>query len=461
MGAQDFPHDPLLEAEDNGWQCNVEAERSVIGSLLLDNSAWDRIADVTVESDFYLRSHRVLFRTVVQIIENNLPADALTVAEALDRARQLDEVGGHAYLGELVVSTPTVVHVRRYAEIVAERAMIRHLFATGMKLAETARYSKNRPVRDLVDEAQASVMAINGARHGQGSVFSDTTRILTRVVEEIDQQFARHEAGNDTGLTGVTTGFLDLDRMTTGLQPGQLVVLAARPSMGKSAMALNIMEAVAQSTRETVALFSLEMSEREMGFRMIASIGQINVQRLFTGRLQQNEWPKITDAIGRLQDLPILINESGGLSVTEIRAMCRRLKRERGSLALVVVDYLQLMVGGDSEANRAAQVSEISRGLKLLAKELKCPVIALSQLNRSVESRTNKRPMMSDLRESGSIEQDADMILFIYRDEVYDPKSAERGVAEVIVAKQRNGPTGVVRLAFRSDATRFCDLAEF
>lgn len=462
MGAQDFPRDPSLDATmDTGWMVNAEAEQSVIGALLLDNSAMDRIADLLHPSQFFRRDHRIIAKHLLQMISDNMPADPLTLAESLRRTNELSEVGGEVYLGQLMLNTPTAVNVRRYAEIVAERSMSRQLFGAASGIAESVRYPAGKSVRELVDLAQAKMMSINAEQIAGRAGFVDTTTMMSETMQEVDAAYIRYQNGTGSDVTGLATGFVDLDRATTGLHPGQLVILAARPSMGKSALALNMMEGAAQSSGKPAVMFSLEMSTRELGVRLLGSVASINVQRLFTGRLKESEWPKMVEAVGRINELPILINESPGMTIGEMRAMARRIKREKQGLGLIVVDYLQLMVGGDTDQNRATQMAEITRGLKLLAKELKVPVIALSQLNRELEKRTNKRPIMSDLRESGSIEQDADMILFIYRDEVYNAQSEHQGIAELIIAKQRNGPTTTIRLVFRKDATRFDNYAGY
>jgi len=445
-----------------GWNYSLEAEQSVLGGLLLDNSAFDRIADLLQEVDFFASDHRVIFRAIFELIESGKPADALTVFEWVSRSGYADRGSDRldrAYIGDLAFNTASVANIRRYAEIVRERSILRGLFGAASNIIESVRETKGREVRELLDRAQASVMAISEKNQGDRSEFTDTTALLTQTMEFIDTQFQRAREGELSDVTGLTTGFIDLDRMLTGLHGGQLVVLAARPSMGKSAFALNIGEAGAQSSQKTAAIFSMEMSRHELGLRLLAAGAQVNMQRLATGRINDQEWPRITAAVGRLNDLPMLINETGALTVMELRAMARRAFRDAGGLSVIIVDYLQLMSGSDQRANQATQIAEITRGLKQLAKELQVPVIALSQLNRELERRPNKRPIMSDLRESGAIEQDADVILFIYRDEVYHSDSTDRGIAEIIIAKQRNGPTGTVRLNFRADHTRFLNLA--
>lgn len=434
---------------------SVEAEQSVLGGLLLENTAWDRVSDVVSESDFYRADHREIFKHIVLLIENNKPADVLTVAESLGRSAKLEEIGGQAYLGSLALNTPSAANIRRYAEIVRERAIMRQLAQAGTEIAEAAYNPAGRDAAAMIDEAEAKVFLIaeQGAKSKQGFVKIDP--LLTETVERIDMLYSRE---NKDDVIGLATGYVDLDRMTSGLQAGELIVIAARPSMGKTALAMNIVEHVALQLKKAAAVFSMEMSGSQLALRMIGSVGRVDQHKLRTGTFEESEWPKLVDAVGRLNDSQIHIDDTAGLNALEVRSRARRLHRQCGGLSLIVVDYLQLMSGtaNSREENRATEVAEISRGLKSLAKELKLPVIALSQLNRSVESRQDKRPMMSDLRESGAIEQDADLILFIYRDEVYNPTNeASKGKAEIIVAKQRNGPTGPVTLTFLGRHTRF------
>lgn len=446
--------DPQIEAMRVPPQ-SVEAEQSVLGGLLLDNTAWDRISDIVSETDFYRADHRLIFQHIMLLIENNRPADVLTVAENLERSAKLEEAGGQAYLGSLSMNTPSAANIRRYAEIVRERAIMRQLAQAGTEIADAAYNPAGREAKDLIDEAEAKVFHIAeaGAKSRQGFVKIDP--LLTETVERIDMLYSRE---NKDDVIGLATGYVDLDRMTSGLQQGELVVIAARPSMGKTALAMNIVEHVALNLKKAAAVFSMEMSGSQLTLRMIGSVGRVDQHKLRSGTFEESEWPKLVDAVGKLNDSQIHIDDTAGLNALEVRSRARRLHRQCGGLSLIVVDYLQLMSGTSSgrEENRATEVAEISRSLKSLAKELKVPVIALSQLNRSVESRQDKRPMMSDLRESGAIEQDADLILFIYRDEVYNPTNeASKGKAEIIVAKQRNGPTGPVTLTFLGRHTRF------
>ena len=436
---------------------SVEAESSVLGGLLLDNGAWDRVGDLLHEGDFYRFEHRMVFGAIGALINASKPADVITVFEQLIGQGKAEEIGGLAYLNALAQYVPSAGNIRRYAEIVRERSILRKLVSASDEISTTAFNPQGRPVATILDEAEQKIFNIGeeGARNRQGFQAMDTlvVALLDRVQEMAD---------NPNDVTGVPTGFYDLDRMTAGFQAGDLIVLAARPSMGKTALAINIAEHVALNEGLPVAVFSMEMGAAQLAVRIVGSIGRIDQSHLRTGKLTDEEWPRLTEAIEKLRTISLHIDESAGLTSSELRANARRLSRQCGKLGLIVVDYLQLMSGsGNSDGeNRATELGEISRGLKMLAKELQCPVMALSQLNRSVESRPDKRPMMSDLRESGAIEQDADIIMFIYRDEYYTKDACkEPGVAEVIIAKQRNGPTGVVKLAFLKPSTKFESLA--
>jgi replicative DNA helicase len=436
---------------------SLEGEQSVLGGLLLDNGAWDRIADVVFEDDFYRADHRLIWRHVSRLIEHARPADVLTVAESLERSGELVETGGMAYLAALAQNTPSAANIRRYAEIVRERSVMRRLAAVGTAIADSAYSPRGREAAQLLDEAESKVFEIaeQGARGRQG--FQAMPPLLTQVVERIDMLYNRD---NPSDVTGVPTGYADLDEKTSGLQPGDLVIVAGRPSMGKTALAINMAENVALEAGLPVAVFSMEMAATQLVMRLLGSLGRLDQHRLRTGRLQDDDWQRLTAAVGRLNEAPIHIDETPALNALEVRARSRRLHRQYGKLGLIVVDYLQLMSASSEGENRATEISEISRSLKALAKELNVPVIALSQLNRSLEQRPNKRPVMSDLRESGAIEQDADLILFIYRDEVYNPDSPEKGIAEIIIGKQRNGPIGTVKLTFRGENTRFENYAD-
>ena len=434
---------------------SIEAESSVLGGLLLDNGAWDRVGDLLGESDFYRYEHRLIFTAMSALINASRPADVITVFEHLQSLGKADETGGLGYLNALAQYVPSAGNIRRYAEIVRERAILRKLVAASDEIATNAFNPQGKAVAQILDESEQKIFNIGeeGSRMKRGFQSMDTL-----VVDLLDR--VQEMADNPNDVTGVPTGFYDLDRMTAGLQPGDMVVLAARPSMGKTAFAINIAEHVALNEGLPVAVFSMEMGAAQLAVRIVGSIGRIDQGHLRTGKLTDEEWPRLTEAIEKLRTISLHIDETAGLTASELRANARRLSRQCGKLGLIVVDYLQLMSGGGSDENRATELGEISRGLKMLAKELRCPVIALSQLNRSVEQRPDKRPMMSDLRESGAIEQDADIIMFIYRDDYYTKEaSKEPGVAEIIIAKQRNGPTGTVKLAFLKPLTRFENLA--
>jgi len=434
---------------------SIEAESSVLGGLLLDNQAWDRVNDLLVENDFYRHEHKLIFTAIGTVINGSKPADVITVFEHLQHQGKADSMGGLTYLNSLAQYVPSASNIRRYAEIVRERGILRKLVTASDEIATNAFNPQGRPVDKILDEAEQKIFNIGeeGSRNKQGFQSMDTL-----VIELMDR--VQEMADNPNDITGVPTGFYDLDRMTSGLQAGDLVVLAARPSMGKTAFAVNIAEHVALNEGLPVAVFSMEMGASQLAVRVVGSIGRIDQGHLRTGKLSDEEWPRLADAIDRLRTVSLHIDETPGLTPSELRANARRLARQCGKLGLIVVDYLQLMSGSTTGGdNRATELGEISRGLKMLAKELQCPVIALSQLNRSVEQRTDKRPMMSDLRESGAIEQDADIIMFIYRDDYYNKDSKEPGIAEIIIGKQRNGPTGTVRLTFLKPLTRFESLA--
>ena len=435
---------------------SIEAESSVLGGLLLDNSAWDRMGDLLSDNDFYRHEHKLIFGAIATLINGSKPADVITVFEQLQNQGKAEGMGGLGYLNSLAQYVPSASNIRRYAEIVRERSILRKLVTASDEIATNAFSPQGRAVEKILDEAEQKIFNIGeeGSRMKQGFQSMDTL-----VVDLMDR--VQEMADNPNDITGVPTGFYDLDRMTSGLQAGDLVVLAARPSMGKTAFAINIAEHVALNEGLPVAVFSMEMGAAQLAVRVVGSIGRIDQGHLRTGKLTDEEWPRLTDAIERLRTVSLHIDETPGLTPSELRANARRLARKCGKLGLIVVDYLQLMSGssGSDGDNRATELGEISRGLKMLAKELQCPVIALSQLNRGVEQRTDKRPMMSDLRESGAIEQDADIIMFIYRDDYYTKDSKDPGVAEIIIGKQRNGPTGAVRLTFLKPLTRFESLA--
>jgi replicative DNA helicase len=431
---------------------SIEAEQSVIGGLLRDNAAWDRIADFMHAEDFYRYDHRIIFEQMVRLINSGKPADVITVYEACNQLGKAEDVGGLQYLNAMAQNTPSAANIRRYAEIVRDRGILRKLITVADEISGNAFNPQGKEVKQMLDEAESKIFAIaeQGARGVQG--WTAVQPLLTQVVERIDELYSRENQGE---ITGVPTGFIDLDRMTSGLQPGDLVIVAGRPSMGKTAFSINIGENVAIEAGLPVAVFSMEMGGTQLAMRMLGSVGQLDQHRLRTGRLNDEDWPRLTHAIQKMNDAQLYIDETPALNPIEMRARARRLARQCGKLGLIIVDYLQLMQGSTQGDNRAAEISEISRSLKGLAKELHCPVIALSQLNRSLEQRPNKRPVMSDLRESGAIEQDADVIIFLYRDEVYNPDSPDKGTAEIIIGKQRNGPIGALRLTWIGQYTKF------
>jgi len=435
---------------------SLEAEQSLIGGILLDNAAWERVADLVTESDFYRDDHRRIYRHIAKLIDLGKPADVVTVFESLEKNSEAEQAGGLAYLAEIANSTPSAANIRRYAEIVQERAILRKMVTVGDEIAASALNPSGKDAKALLDEAEAKVFEIAeaGARHTSG--FVSIQPILKQVVDRVQELYDRD---NPSDVTGVPTGLVDLDEKTSGLQPSDMIVLAGRPAMGKTTLALNIAEHIAVDCRLPVAVFSMEMPGTQLATRFISSLGRIDQQKLRTGRLGDEDWQKLTVAMGKLYEAPIFIDETPGLNPIDLRARARRLARQCGKLGLIVVDYLQLMTSTREGDNRATELSEISRSIKSLAKELHVPIIALSQLNRSLEQRPNKRPIMSDLRESGAIEQDADIIMFIYRDEVYNPDSPDKGSAELIIGKHRNGPTGMVRMTFVGEYTRFENFA--
>ena len=437
---------------------SIEAEQSVLGGLLLDNLAWDRAADLLTDGDFYRHEHRLIFAAIAVLVASNKPADVITVHEQLQNHGKADDAGGLAYLNALAQSVPSAANLRRYAEIVRERAILRKLISASDEIATQAFNPQGRSVPTILDEAEGKILKIGeeGARQRQG--FQPINQLVVSLIDRVTELY---ENGAED-VTGVRSGFFDLDRNTAGLQKGDLLVLAARPSMGKTAFALNIAENVAVHEGLPVLVFSMEMGAAQLALRLVGSLGRIDQTHLRTGKLGDDEWGRLAEAVDKLKQVQIFIDETPALTVAELRARARRMARQfGGTLGLIVIDYLQLMSGSSSgDENRATELGEISRGLKGLAKELQCPVIALSQLNRSVETRNDKRPMMSDLRESGAIEQDADVIMFIYRDDYYNKEnSKEPGVTEIIIAKQRNGPVGTVKLAFLKPMTRFENLA--
>ena len=428
---------------------SAEAEQSLLGGLMLDIAAWDKIADIVVGTDFYRKDHQLIFAAIASLVEGGHPCDVVTVSEFLDNRDELESSGGLQYLAMLANETPGAANVGAYARILRERSMLRSLISAGNTISGNAFTTEGRTATQLVDEAERLVFEIadKGARGRSG--FRSLKQILPEAVDRID---LLHQAGGD--ITGIPTGYNEFDKLTAGLQPGDLIVIAGRPSMGKTTLAINIAENAAIGAKVPTAIFSMEMPSQQLAFRMIASLGRVDQTHLRTGRFPDEDWSRINTAVQLMSDAPIFIDDSPALSPTEIRARARRLKREH-KLGLIVVDYLQLMqIHGNTE-NRATEISEISRSLKALAKELSLPIIALSQLNRGVEQRTDKRPVMSDLRESGAIEQDVDLIVFIYREEVYNQDTPRKGIADINIAKQRNGPIGDFPLTFVGRFTKF------
>lgn len=445
----------LAEAKDQATEAlkiaphSIEAEQSVLGGLMLANEAWDKIADLIVEEDFYRRDHRLIFRAIIGLVEKSIPYDVVTLSQWLEDHGLLQEAGDLAYLGMLAKNTPSAANITAYAKIVRERSVMRQLIKVGNAISGSCYETEGRNSEELLDSAEKLVFEIaeQGAR-GQRD-FVSIKDLLVKAVDRIDALFQQ-----DNPITGVPTGFNDFDDMTSGLQASDLIIVAGRPSMGKTTFAMNIAEHAALKSQLPVAIFSMEMSGEQLAMRLLSSLGRIDQHKIRTGKLEDEDWPRLTSAVGLLAEAKLFIDDTPALTPNELRARARRLAREHG-LGLIVIDYLQLMEVHGSRENRTNEITEISRSLKALAKELNVPVVALSQLNRGLESRPNKRPIMSDLRESGAIEQDADVIAFIYRDEVYNEDSPDKGTAEIIIAKQRNGPIGTFRLTFLGQYTRF------
>jgi replicative DNA helicase len=432
---------------------SAEAEQSVLGGLLLSADGWDGVAEVVAAEDFYRPDHRLIFRHIARLAEASDPVDVITLADKLQASGELEAAGGLAYLTELAEGTPSASNIRAYARVVSERAKVRRLIQAAQEIADSGFNPEGRSAEELIDAAERRIMQI-GEQGPKAGGPQTVNPLLQGALARIEELFQR---GGD--LTGLTTGYLDLDRFTSGLQRSDLVIVAGRPSMGKTSFAMNLVENAVLVQDKPVLVFSMEMPSEQLIMRMLSSIGRIDQSKVRNGKLDQEDWPKLSGAVGKLKDVPLYIDDTPALTPTEVRSRSRRVLREHGDLALIMVDYLQLMQVAGSAEGRTAEISEISRNLKALAKEFACPVVALSQLNRSLEQRPNKRPVNSDLRDSGAIEQDADVILFIYRDEVYNEDSPDKGVAEIIIGKQRNGPIGTVRLAFIGEFTRFENLA--
>lgn len=433
---------------------SIQAEQSVLGGLMLDNQTWDSVADKISSEDFYRRDHQLIFDTISQLADKQDPFDVITLSERLEANNELHNVGGLAYLGTLVKDTPSAANIVAYANIVRDRSVLRQLIHVGTEISDSAFNTEGRETADLLENAERNVFKIAEQRQrGQGG-FNPIKSLLAKAVDKIETLYEQ-----EGDITGASTGFTDLDEKTSGLQPADLIIVAGRPSMGKTTIAMNMAENVALKSGLPVAVFSMEMPGEALAMRMMSSLGRIDQHKVRTGKLDDDDWPRLTSAINLLAETQLFIDDTPALTPTEVRSRARRLTREHGQLGLIVLDYLQLMQSPSSGDNRVQQISDISRSLKALAKELNVPVIALSQLNRNLEQRPNKRPVMSDLRESGAIEQDADLIIFVYRDEVYNEDSPDKGIAEIIIGKQRNGPLGTVRLTFLGQYTRFENFA--
>jgi replicative DNA helicase len=429
---------------------SVEAEQAVLGGLMLNNDAWFNVADAITAKDFYRTQHQIIFEALAALANANEPLDAVTLSEALSSRGVLDKAGGIGYLAELAESTPGASNVVAYAQIVRERSTLRQLIGAANQIAESAFQPQGRPSSELLDMAESAVFRIHEGRLRDGGP-EFVVPLLARAVERIEKLYA-----NRSPVTGLPTGFDDLDRKTSGLQPSDLIIVAGRPSMGKSSLAMNLVEHALMTPGEgAVLVFSMEMPADQLVMRTLSSLGRIDQTRMRTGDMHDDDWPRFTSAVSQLKDKQLYIDDTPALTPNDLRTRARRVARESGGLRMIVVDYLQLMRSNEKADNRTGEISEISRSLKAIAKEMRCPLVALSQLNRSLESRPNKRPLMSDLRESGAIEQDADLILFIYRDDVYNPESPDKGTAEIIIGKQRNGPIGMVRLTFIGNLTKF------
>lgn len=433
---------------------SLEAEQSVLGGLMIASEVWDSVADMVGEGDFFRPEHRRIFACMTHLVAQEQPIDVVTLAETLARNGELDEVGGTAYLAEIASNTPSVANIRAYAQAVRERAIFRSLIAAANSIADTSFNPEGRSSDEVLDEAERRIMQIAEERPKSGGL-EPINPLLKQAVDKIDELF-----NNDEAITGLSTGFEKLDEMTSGLQKSDLVIVAARPSMGKTTFAMNLVENALLRYEQPILVFSMEMPASQLMMRMLSSVGKIDQTRVRSGKLEEEDWPKLSAAVSKLKDRPLYIDDTPALTPTEVRSRARKVLREHGSIGMIMLDYLQLMqVAGRSGEGRTAEISEISRSLKGIAKESECPVVALSQLNRALEQRPNKRPVNSDLRESGAIEQDADVIMFIYRDEVYNEETQDKGVAEIIIGKQRNGPIGTARLGFIGKFTRFENLA--
>jgi len=453
---QDYSYEPDFEVESlKVPPHSIQAEQSVLGGLMIDNQTWDSVADKVIADDFYRKDHRLIFSSIEQLAEKQDPFDVITLSEVLAATDELQAAGGTPYLAKLAKDVPSAANIVAYANIVRDKSVLRQLIHVGTDISDSAFNTEGQNTSDILESAEREVFKIAEQRQrGQESGFRSIKNLLASAVDKIETLY--EQEGN---ITGASSGFTDFDELTSGLQPADLIIVAGRPSMGKTTIAMNIAENVAIKSDKPVAVFSMEMPGDSLAMRMMSSLGRIDQNKVRTGKLEDDEWPRLTSAINLLAETKLFIDDTPALTPTEVRARSRRLTREHGQLGLIVLDYLQLMQSPSSGENRVQQISDISRGLKALAKELNVPVIALSQLNRNLEQRPNKRPVMSDLRESGAIEQDADLIVFVYRDEVYNEDSPDKGIAEIIIGKQRNGPLGTVRLTFLGQYTRFENFA--
>ncbi|MDP2560651.1 replicative DNA helicase [Psychrobium sp. 1_MG-2023] len=435
---------------------SLEAEQSVLGGLMLDNESWDRVSELVVADDFYRKDHRIIFRYMHDLVESGNPIDLVTLSEALERENELESVGGFAYIGEMAKNTPSAANISAYANIVRERAVVRDMIGVANEIAEAGFEPEGRDSAQLLDFAEGKVFKIAEKRTNASEGPQDIKQILGSTIDKIEELYNNpHD-----GVTGVSTGYGDLDKMTAGMQPSDLIIVAARPSMGKTTFAMNLAEYAAMNEDKPVIIFSLEMPSESIMMRMLASLGRVDQTKVRTGQLEDDDWARVSSTMGiLLEQGKMYIDDSSGLTPTEVRSRARRIAREHGGVSMIMIDYLQLMQVPALADNRTLEIAEISRSLKALAKELQCPVVALSQLNRGLEQRADKRPINSDLRESGSIEQDADLIMFIYRDEVYNDDSQDKGTAEIIIGKQRNGPIGKCRLTFQGQFSRFDNYA--
>lgn len=434
---------------------SLEAEQSVIGSLLIAPSSWDKVAEILLDTDFYNHSHKLIYGAILKLLATDQPVDLITVSEALEKIDQLDDVGGIAYLGELAKNTPSSANVVAYAEIIKERSIVRELIGVANDISETGYNPEGRDSSELLDLAESKVFEIAEKRTTENEGPQNVEKVLSTTIERLEELVKSNKE-----VTGVSTGYTDLDKKTSGLQPSDLIIVAARPSMGKTTFAMNLAENAMMLEEKPVLVFSLEMPAEQIMMRMLASLSRVDQTRIRTARLEDEDWQRISNTMSMLkQKENLYIDDSSGLTPMEVRTRARKIHRDHGGLSMIMIDYLQLMRVPSLSDNRTLEIAEISRSLKALAKELGVPVIALSQLNRSLEQRADKRPVNSDLRESGSIEQDADLIMFIYRDEVYNENSPEKGISEIIIGKQRNGPIGTVRLTFQGQFSRFDNYA--